>query len=280
MGKQRAFTRHIRHPKGCRSGFTLIELLVVIAIIALLLAILMPAMQRARKQTRGVICLHNLKQWGLATAQYAAEWEDKLWRDSYPQAGLIATSPGDWMETLRPYYQDVDEIRYCAAATKPSVDYESTEMRGDIDHAWGRPNEASESSPRDYVSRGTYWGSYGLNRWVTDPVNNDERYWKYASVKNANEVPVLVDCAHWHLRARDDDKLPPKPLVMYGDFPENGNGGTDIWRVFLDRHNQAVQACFLDGSVNKIRLWELWNVKWHRTFQKQLYTRATFPFLE
>ncbi len=53
-----------------RKGFTLIELLVVIAIIALLMAILMPALQRARKQVRGILCRSNLKQYGLAARMY------------------------------------------------------------------------------------------------------------------------------------------------------------------------------------------------------------------
>jgi len=52
------------------SGFTLIELLVVIAIIALLMAILMPALSRVRKQARSVACLTQIKQWGLYFSMY------------------------------------------------------------------------------------------------------------------------------------------------------------------------------------------------------------------
>ena len=103
-----------------RKGFTLIELLLVIAIVALLLAILLPAVQRVRKQAKAVVCRSNLKQWSIATMTYCIEYEDKMWSDSYPQAG--STVPGDWMEILRPYYQDIAEIRCCPVATRPCQD--------------------------------------------------------------------------------------------------------------------------------------------------------------
>jgi len=83
MNKRRGFTPlETKIPnqgsKRFLTGFTLVELLVVIAIIALLMSILMPALNRAREHGKRVVCLNNLKQLTLCWILYADDWNDNI----------------------------------------------------------------------------------------------------------------------------------------------------------------------------------------------------------
>ena len=59
-----------------KKALTLIELLVVISIIAVLMAILMPSLQRVRMQAKNVVCKSNLKTYGLVMRLYNDDWND------------------------------------------------------------------------------------------------------------------------------------------------------------------------------------------------------------
>ncbi len=82
--------------KKTKSAFTLIELLVVIAIIAILAAMLLPALSRARRKAEGISCMSNNKQLALAWIMYADDNNDKL----APNSGTTAVNDPAWVKGI------------------------------------------------------------------------------------------------------------------------------------------------------------------------------------
>lgn len=95
-----------------RSKFTLIELLIVIAIIAILAALLLPALNTARKRAQASICSNNLKQWGLGIFIYAGAFNDYL----IPHDGMLA--PHNGSAVLWNYYRS-----WLFVELDPHIDY-------------------------------------------------------------------------------------------------------------------------------------------------------------
>lgn len=149
MTNQTNPTPHLQNP---HRGFTLIELLVVIAIISILAAILFPVFARAREQARKAACQSNLKQIGLAVAQYTQDYDE-----TYP-IGRFATSPFTyWYSVLEPYTKST-QVYICPSAGK--VTNSSGTQIGNGGYGWnirGTGTSAANVNGFGYIE-GT-WGT-------------------------------------------------------------------------------------------------------------------------
>lgn len=239
-----------------RKAFTLIELLVVIAIIALLLAILLPSLHKVKKIARTVVCQSNLKQWGLVFGLYVHDNNDKFYR-----AWTSGTRGHEWLGATKPYYQN-EKMCFCPEATK--VGLLTSNDAYFTGAAWG---VFPETDIR-VVYRGMS-GSYGINDWVGNPdegfrFGTKSMYWASPLQRGSRNAPLFLD-ARWLGGMPMDTNTPP-----------TSSGGTDgsgmMQRYSIDRHSGNINAVFVDFSIRKVGLKELWKLKWHQDFNTQGYT--------
>jgi prepilin-type N-terminal cleavage/methylation domain-containing protein/prepilin-type processing-associated H-X9-DG protein len=253
-----------------RSAFTLIELLVVIAIIALLMAILMPALQRVRKQARTVACLSLQKQWSLYFKMYTDEY------DGYFMEGFNGRGGSDndnrWVRALGSYHKWEDEIACCPNATKPwqNEDGSDNNLAGTFlgsTTAWGYYQQDGWLEP--------FKGSYGINGWCNNPDPGHSHggkpeidHWRSPNVKGAAYVPLFLAAQRYNIWPEHTDPPPTFDGQIW-------SGNEHMARVCLNRHNGFVNCLFLDWSARKVGLKELWTLKWHRSYNTVgPYTKA------
>jgi prepilin-type processing-associated H-X9-DG protein len=231
----------------------LIELLVVIAIIALLMAILMPALARVKEQAQSVACQAKLKQWGLIFKLYTDD------HDGYFNEGWGVGEVALYPNALRSYYKNDDSMLLCPSATR--------EMENDMD--WGTFKAAVRVMSTPGGGSRRYVFSYSINSW-TNYMHGDrgdrleEWFWKNVnSAKNTNNIPVLGD-ATWHdAWPRHTDE--PSPTMDAFGIGNKGTSG-EMNHFCIDRHNGFVNLVFMDWSVRNVGLKELWTLKWHKAF--------------
>ena len=185
-------------PKQKNAAFTLIELLVVISIIALLLAILMPALGKVKQQAKRVVCMSNVSQWAKIFGVYTADSQGVFMRGWY---GNASDRTGQWMYALADYTGKKDHKIWCCpfAANEDKCPYDILgNKQGEFSSKtpWGHIVAAQHSQ---YDSSAEDYGSYGINSWVYNcPPNNNPatKYWRKSSVGGGegrpSEIPVLA----------------------------------------------------------------------------------------
>lgn len=254
------------------AAFTLIELLVVIAIIALLLAIIMPALNKAKEAARRVVCSSNMKQLALGNLAYAQEHDDKV--------VLAVNSDGNlWLATILPYCENPD-IKMC-----PSVKKEPTgsilpagSTLGPQGGQWAAI-DPTDGSCYEYWRAQTkadnvvHTSSYGMNGYAQSSENhiwgNKELFFGKTTVPMAYQVPLIA------------------PDIWRSGYPESAAGAgftttpgqySDmIGRYVFIRHQDRNNISFIDGHVQRVYLPEMGLLKWNREWECRLLDIPWLP---
>jgi prepilin-type N-terminal cleavage/methylation domain-containing protein/prepilin-type processing-associated H-X9-DG protein len=230
-------------------GFTLIELLVVIAVIALLMGILMPALNMAKKQGQGVRCLSNLKQIGLALHMYADDYDRKV---------LRAEATKNLKPGQDPVYWPTAYMGYIGGSKTDDVSYYY-----EVD-VYDCPSYPEKEQTIDYIVSSFNFQNPGGECWEPTPLESFPRPgstiymadYAYHQVSPPNQIVREEDVSNptefrhklWWLDAYNAAHLPSEP--------------DSTRRVARERHGKNTNCLFVDSHADKMNSMDMTTYDW------------------
>lgn len=230
-----------------KSGFTLIELLVVIAIIALLMAVLMPSLAKARKQAKNVACLSNMKQMGTGAFMYVASFDGNLAPAVLPQNGQYASPVWYSANWQYRYTELLHRLNWINSAGSP---YTYAPPTSD---AWFRtvlfcPAAAKEPLVDNYYNYASYAANSFLGGWyVWDSASSSVLVYSsaYYPTKYMRTKMAAVRKPATTMLFAENGFIPPSATInaYYGNNP------LPYLRAGARRHDGAANIVYADGHA-------------------------------